>query len=161
LKLTDFERVGERTLIASKTYLQLAYGIKEILKAILEWDPTPQTAILDSVSQLTQKIQTWDDLWLAYAIASIEIQVQTLQGVSNVTLLMRKSEEIGIDLDHSSWTLLQKSVDEAVGRLIPHWTEPGLPVHSPAEQALYLGDLLFLRAIYERHCEKREKERPR
>jgi len=152
----DFEQIGNRICVHPSFYLQLAYGVKEILQAIFDWDPAPQPSVLDSVTQIVQRIQGWDDLWVAYAVASIEIQNQALRGVSNVDLLMQKCAEMNLDLDHRSWTLLQESVEKAVEKLIPSWTESTLPVQSPADQACYLRDLLFLRAIYERWCYQQE-----
>lgn len=153
----DFARqIGQGIFLSPSLCLQLAYGVDEILQAILDWDPSPQPMLLQAVQQIVQKIEQWDDLWVAYAIASIELEIQALRGISNISLLMEKCAENDIDLDHRSWKLLQDSIERAVELLIPRWTDATLPVQSPADQALYLRDLLFLRAIYEKECCKEE-----
>jgi cell division protein FtsL len=148
----DFQKIDKGVSLTPQIKLQMAYGIDSILDAIFQWDTLQKSRNAEAVRDVIHKIEKWDDLWLAYAIASIEIETQSLRGMSNVRLLAEKCNELDIDLDYRSYDLLQKSIETAIQKLIPAWTEQSLPVHSPAEQALYLRDLLFLRAIYEKKC---------
>ncbi len=148
----EFQKISTGISLTPKIKLQMAYGIDSILEAIFEWDTTQKFHSAEAVKDIITKIEKWDDLWLAYAIASIEIEIQSLRGTSNIRILSEKCNALDIDLDYRSYPLLQKSIETAIEKLIPVWTEPTLPVTSPAEQALYIRDLLFLRAIYETKC---------
>ncbi len=148
----EFQKIDKGIALTPKINLQLAYGIDSILEAIFDWDSSQKSHNAEAVNDIINKIEKWDDLWLAYAIASIEIEIQSLRGTSNIRVLAEKCNDLDIDLDYRSYPLLQKSIETAIEKLIPAWTEQTLPVHSPAEQALYIRDLLFLRAIYETKC---------
>jgi DNA modification methylase len=91
----------------------------------------------------------WDDLWVAYAVASLELETQTLKGQSNVALLDEKLSAHSLHFDYSSLEALHASVTHLAQTLTPLWTEDSLPVKAPADQWLYIRDLLYLRAIYE------------
>ncbi len=148
----EFQKIGDRISLTPKINLQMAYGIDSILEAIFDWDTSKKPHNIEVVKDIITKIEKWDDLWLAYAIASIELELRSLRGTSNLRLLSGKCNALDIDLDYRSYLLLQKSIEIAIEKLIPAWTESTLPVQSPAEQALYIRDLLFLRAIYETKC---------
>ncbi len=148
----EFQKIGTGISLTPKINLQMAYGIDSILEAVFAWDTSQKKHNKEAVKDIITKIEKWDDLWLAYAIASVEIEIQSLRGTSNIRLLSEKCNALDIDLDYRSYSLLQKSIEAAIEKLIPAWTEPTLPVPSPAEQALYIRDLLFLRAIFETKC---------
>jgi len=155
LREADFERLGTRLFLRRGIYLQLAYGTAEMLRAIHEWDGHSNRDILKGASEVIEEIQNWDDLWLAYAIASMEVHVQVFRGCSNATLLVRKIRELQLEITPYPPQELQKSISYALDKLIHEWREDTLPVRSLADQILYLRDLLLLYAIYKRHCEKR------
>lgn len=148
----EFQKIGAGIKITPNIKLQMAYGVDSILESIFDWDTSKKNHNAEAVKDIINKIEKWDDLWLAYAIASIEIETQSLRGISNIHILADKCNSLDIDLDYRSYALLQKSIENAIEKIIPAWTEPTLPVSSPAEQALYIRDLLFLRAIYETKC---------
>lgn len=144
------EQIAKGIEVAPHLYLRLAYGLDELLQAIYEWDETRPEDLKTNTKRVLERVEQWDDLWLAYAVATLEIQAQTIAGVSNVSLLNKKCCLLNIELDYRSYQNLVNSIEEALQKLIPVWTEETLPVRSPAEQRLYLRDLLFLRAIYEK-----------
>jgi hypothetical protein len=148
----EFQKIDKGVVLTPEIKIQMSYGIDSILEAIFQWDTAQKSHDAEAVRDVIRKIEKWDDLWLAYAIASIEIEIQALRGTSNIRLLAEKCNELDIDLDYRSYALLQKSISIAIEKLIPAWIEQTLPVNSPAEQALYIRDLLFLRAIYETKC---------
>jgi len=156
LKLTDFEKIGSRIMLRAGIYLQLAYGMEEMLKAIYEWDKCPNPEILEAARRIIEGIQNWDDLWLAYAIASMEVHVQVFRGYSNATLLLEKLRELHLEVTPYPREELEKSVSYVLDRLVREWREDSLPLRSLADQILYLRDLILLYAIYKRHCKNRE-----
>jgi DNA modification methylase len=144
--------IGRGADLTPNIRLQLAYGSKEIIEAITDWAPAPDPSASQMLSKTVQRVEEWDDLWVAYAIASVELELQALRGISNVYLLRSKCKELGIELEFHKYSELQALVEKAVDSLIVHWKEDSLPVKAPADQALYLRDLLFLSAIYEKYC---------
>lgn len=155
-----FDRIGEGIVISKKITLKMAYGTTEILRSIIEWN-TPQSTEADyDVKKIIGAIQDWDDLWVAYALASLEIDVFTLRGISNVQLLNQKFMQLGLTFDFSSYQALQQSINQATQQIVASWKEDSLPVRSPADQALYIRDLLFLKAIYHK-SQKSPQRKPR
>lgn len=143
--------------LAPQIRLQLAYGRDKIVEAITQWSPSPAPGAPELLSRMLHRVEEWDDLWVAYAVASVELELQTLRGISNVHLLRGKCAELGIELEFRSYDQLEARIDEAVEDLIRVWKEDTLPVRAPADQALYLRDLLFLYAIYEKYCPSLEE----
>ncbi len=153
------DEIESGAAITSRICLQLAYGWEQIVEALVQWDPSPVPRASQVLSKLVRRLEEWDDLWVAYAIASIELELQSLRGISNIHLLQRKCKELGIELEFHTYGQLQALIENAVERLIGTWKEDTLPVKAPADQALYLRDLLFLYAIYEKHCYRLEGQR--
>ncbi|MFO3796525.1 MAG: hypothetical protein ACK8QZ_04470, partial [Anaerolineales bacterium] len=154
----EFQRIETGLAITPEITLRLAYGVDQILSAIFEWDDPKMPHDTQAARNIISTVEQWDDLWISYAIASIELEIEALTGSSNIQLLIEKYNALEIDLDHRSFPLLQKSIEKAVEKLIPAWPELTLPVRSPAEQACYLRDLLFLWAIYQRYCSPAPEE---
>lgn len=150
LDRADFDRIGQGVEIAKNIVLKMAYGTSEILDSIFDWDESHQKTAKNSVSNIVKAVENWDDLWVSYALASLELDTVALKGVSNVKLLNQKFEEQGLSFDFESNAALQKSVDRATQQVLAVWKEDSLPVRSPADQTLYIRDLLFLKAIYQK-----------
>ena len=74
----------------------------------------------------------------------------SLSGQSNIKLLNEKYDKIGINFNYTSYQDLTDSIDSIVQKIIPLWTEDSIPVKTPADQAQYIRDLLFLKACYEK-----------
>ena len=108
------------------------------------------TEILASISTVVALVRDWDDLWLAYTIASMELEVSTFSGRSNVMLLNEKYDKIGIPFDYASYRALTNSIDGIVQKMIPLWTEDNIPLNALSDKAQYLRDLLFLKAHYDK-----------
>ncbi len=64
--------------------LKLAYGNEEIIKTISGW--TGEDAKLDyqSMKNIIASLERSDDLWLAYGIASLELENIELKGINNI-----------------------------------------------------------------------------
>ncbi len=156
LKYTDFEGIQSPLQLKPDidVYLQLAYGVNQMLKAIHDWDKCSNHKVLEANREIIHTIQNWDDLWLAYAIASMEIHVQVFRGYSNAKLLQEKIEKLQLEVTPVPQEKLQESISYALDKLIHEWREDSLPVRSLADQILYLRDLLLLYAIYKLHCKK-------
>ncbi len=146
------EEIGEGANITPNIRLQLAYGSDQIVKALAQWDPEPNSDASQKLSWWVHRLEEWDDLWVAYSVASVELELQALRGISNIHLLRSKCIELGVELEFRTYNELQALIEDTVGKLIGAWREDTLPVKAPADQALYLRDLLFLYAICEKYC---------
>lgn len=144
------EIVINKVKLQENIYLKMAYGTDEIANSLFEWIDTKNENVLEAISTIVNLVSDWDDLWIAYAIASLELEVVSLSGQSNIKLLNKKYDQIGIDFNYASYQDLIDSIDSIVQKMIPLWTEDSIPVKTPADQLQYIRDLLFLKAYYEK-----------
>jgi hypothetical protein len=142
-----FEKIGKGIQVTADIKLQMAYGTDEILKSIFKWSGENSSVGKKYFDDLIEAASTWDDLWIAYAVASLELDAYSLRGRSNAAILQQKLGEQELALDFSSRKKLHKSIDAVTQRLVAIWDEDSLPVRTPSDQALYIRDLLFLKAI--------------
>lgn len=144
------------TIVKSKVKLQenislkMAYGTDEIARSLFEWIGDENEKVLDAISAIVDLVSDWDDLWIAYTIASLELEVVSFSGKSNIRLLNEKCNKIGFKFNYKSYQTLINSIDNILQKIIPLWTEDSIPVKTPADQAQYIRDLLFLKAYYEK-----------
>ena len=147
----DFDDITEqKKKLSENIYLKMAYGTDQIEEALFEWIGDQNEEVLESISTIVRLVSDWDDLWIAYTIASLELEVTTLSGQSNVRLLNEKYNKIGIRFDFTSYQDLTDSIDRIVEQIIPLWKEDSIPLNSLSDEAQYIRDLLFLKAHYEK-----------
>ena len=153
---TEISEESFYTIVKNKVRLQenislkMAYGTDEIARSLFEWIGNENEKVLDAISAIVDLVKDWDDLWIAYTIASLESEVISFSGKSNIRLLNEKCAKIGINFNYKSYQTLVNSIDNIVQKIIPLWTEDSIPVKTPADQAQYIRDLLFLKAYYEK-----------
>ena len=63
-------------IIKPEITLKLSYGNEEILKVIKGWLGNPQKLKDSAIKDMILKLENWDDLWLSYVIASMELDVE-------------------------------------------------------------------------------------
>jgi hypothetical protein len=157
--LKDFIQVNEQvfhTIIENKVELQenislkVAYGTDEIATSLFEWIGNENEEVLSAISTIVDLVSEWDDLWIAYTIASLELEVINFSDKSNISLLNEKCANIGINFNYTSYQSLTDSIDNLVQRIIPLWTEDSIPLKTLSDKAQYIRDLLFLKAYYEK-----------
>ncbi len=158
--LKDFTQVNEadfhydinnKVELNKNISLKIAYGTDEIAASLYEWIGNENEVVLDAISAIVDMISKWDDLWIVYAIANIELEVKTFCDKSNIALLNEKFEKIGNDFSYLSYQSLIDSIDEIVRRIIPFWKEDSIPMKTLSDKAQYIRDLLFLKAHYEKN----------
>lgn len=157
--LKDFTEVSEEAfhaIVKNKVRLQknislkMAYGTDEIATSLFEWIGDENEEVLGSISTVVNLVSDWDDLWIAYTLASLELEVAEFSGKSNVRLLSEKYDKIGIDFNYASYQALTDSINIIVQKIIPLWKEDSIPLNSLSDKAQYIRDLLFLKAHYEK-----------
>ncbi|GAG61492.1 unnamed protein product [marine sediment metagenome] len=130
--------------------LKLAYGDGEIVNAIFAWSKKKDKAILKSIPKIIFLIENWDDLWISYSIANLELEIKSLYGYSNITLIENKYKKVKKNFNFNSYQELVNSIDDITTQLVSNWFEDSIPLNSPADKAHYIRDLLFLKACYEK-----------
>lgn len=161
LKRAEFAKIGGGIVVAKNITLQMAYGTDEILASVFAWEKSSRNKNREAVNDLVRTVENWDDLWVAYALASLEIDTYALRNVSNAQILDQKMAQQEIALDLSNYANLCSSIDRATPLVVAQWTEDTLPVRSPSDQMLYVRDLLFLKAIYLKSHPDTDKKKER
>ena len=138
----DKENVG------GNFFLRLAYGVEEIASALAEFCGEEEGIKMRSaIEQAIEDFTNWDDLWVAYAVSTLEMENYLLHGVSNMEILKTWLDEKGIALDKG---FDEEKIDRLAIALAFEWQWPALPLESVSDQVHYLRDLLYLRLIYNR-----------
>lgn len=147
----DFHAIVEdKVKLQEKISLKVAYGTDEIAASLFEWIDNPDDEVLKSISIVVDLVSDWDDLWISYSIASLELEIAAFSGVSNVKLLNEKYDKIEICFNFESYQALTDSIERIIEKIIPLWTEDSIPLKSLSDKAQYIRDLLFLKAYYEK-----------
>ena len=144
------EIVKNEVRLQENISLKMAYGTDEISNSLFEWIGGENKQVLDAISTIVDLVSDWDDLWIAYAIASLELEVASFSNQSNIRLLNEKCDRIGIGFNHKSYQDLTDSIDSILEKIIPLWTEDSIPLNTLSDKAQYIRDLLFLKAYYEK-----------
>lgn len=142
--------VNNEVRLQENIALKMAYGTDEIANSLFEWIGDGNKKILDAISTIVNLVSDWDDLWIAYSVANLELEVASLSGKSNIRLLNEKYNKIGIDFNYKSYQVLIDSIDNIVQKIIPLWTEDSIPLNTLSDKAQYIRDLLFMKAYYEK-----------
>ena len=130
--------------------LKLAYGAKEIVKNISDWIGKDKKLDYASMIKIIETLESSDDLWLSYAIASLELENIELKGIYNIQYLRELLDNEGIIVPIlASNDEYLKLANEFALRLIPKWEKDSLPVETVAEKAHYIRDLILLSFIYD------------
>lgn len=130
--------------------LKLAYGDEEIVKNVSDWIGKDTKLDYESIKNIITTLERSDDLWLAYAIASLEIENIELKGINNIEYLneLLKDEKFSISGFTSNEEYLKLANDLAL-KIIPKWDKDSLPVSTVAEKVHYIRDLILLRFVYD------------
>jgi len=135
--------------IKQDLFLKLSFGTTEILKSIKKWLGNPKNLKDSAIRDMVVRLENWDDLWLSYAIASIEIEIQKIRGFNNIEYLNKLLNNIKYDT--SKFTKNEEFVNlanELALKIIPLWQQPSVPLDSPSDKVHYIRDLILLKLIY-------------
>jgi len=132
--------------------LKLAYGTTEISTALFEWNNSKDQNVLNAIKKITNSVMAWDDLWVSYAISSLELEVKELHNKCNIKLLENylKKEQVDLKIFLSDINNLGKNIDELTLTISSKWNENSIPLFSVSDQILYIRDLIYLKLIYQK-----------
>lgn len=125
--------------------VKLIYGIDELGEELNNF--AKNEAAESKLKSLWESIQRWDDLWLTYAIASLELENLVFHGFTNFQILDKKLEELGIAISDNDIGNYKERSKEMADQIAKEWKESTLPVSVPAEMLNYLRDLVLLKMI--------------
>jgi hypothetical protein len=131
--------------VADSIILQLAYGTTQTTSDLAEFAFNKTMAKL--LSEVLNLMRSWDDLWLAYALTSLELERLAVLGKSNFELLDEKLEKASITIGQRELRNYLDSSERIARRLQEEWREDTLPVKSPADSVTYIRDLVLLKMI--------------
>lgn len=130
----------------TRIILRLVYGIDELAKVLAEY--TSNGEIGEILRDTWDALMNWDDLWLSYAIASLEIENIVIRNTSNPLLLEEYMKKAGVSLSASHLANYADSSVAIAQRIIPLWDKDTLPVKTPSDMANYIRDLVLLKMIH-------------
>ncbi len=149
IKEKEFEKGLERSISLKKNIeLKLSYGTEEIARSFYEWTDKRDRNILKSIETIVEKIYKWDDLWVAYVVASLELELKVMKGISNIEIMNSYLCNNGLQLQMGNYKEIVESIENIAAELIKLWDKDTLPVATPKEQLLYIKDLLYLKACF-------------
>lgn len=142
---------GSREQLSSQVTLQIVYGSDELIDALcLHEDCDDVERLKDILRDNIDKLGRWDDLWLTYAIVSLELESYLLRGTSNIFILEKMLESLGIKFSPKDLANYRCSSIAYAQRIMANWKEATLPVNSPSDQFNYIRDLVLLRMMYQK-----------
>ena len=93
----DFYNIVERKVqLQENISLKMAYGTDEIAAALFEWIDDKNEKVLESISTIVDLVSDWDDLWVSYAIASLELEIATFSGKSTIVDLVSDWDDLWV-----------------------------------------------------------------
>lgn len=136
----------KRIQLSKNLTLELSYGFEAFSNILAEFSES------ESISKISKKIFTtledWDDLWLTYALSSIELQNLAIKGINNFLILESKLEKLGIPISNEDINHYSEASMDIAHKLIEEWDENTLPVNSARDQLWYIRDLILIRMIF-------------
>lgn len=126
--------------------VRIVFGMDEFVNLLDDF--TGNSEIGQELLETWALLEQWDDLWLVYALSSIELENTLLRGRSNFDLLERTLSEGSLNITQSDLENYEESSKRIAHNLSLLWSEDTLPVKAPQESQNYLRDLILCRMAY-------------
>lgn len=136
---------GSAVQVGKRVRLQLVYGKENIAVTLSEF--TPRSGMQDALLKSLTLLESWDDLWLAYALASLELERLVMGEQSNFQLLEEKLSSLGVQITSRDWKDYSRRSEQLAEMVYKIWTEESIPMKSPADMLTYIRDLILLKMI--------------
>ncbi|BCS91177.1 MAG: modification methylase MjaII [Candidatus Micrarchaeota archaeon] len=125
--------------------LEVCYGFKAFSDILGEFSGSD--SIVEISNRVFATLQDWDDLWLTYALSTIELQNLIIKKINNFKILEEKLHQHNIVLNESDLSNYKKRSIEIAHLLLEDWKEDTLPVRSPRDQLWYIRDLILVKML--------------
>jgi len=144
---------GQALSYGSNIDLQVVYGANELFEALkslfsLSIDIEEYAKLIDMLGQ-------WDDLWLSYSLATLELENMLATGISNFGILIHLLKQENIEIKRRDLSCYRESSCGIAQKLIPVWKQDSIIFSSPSDQFNYIRDLVLLKMAHLAiNCEK-------
>lgn len=136
---------GNSVEITKNIRLQLSYGPEQFANILFK-----DSGLKKEFEKIMEFAGKWDDLWLSYAIASLELERMVIKEKSNFQILDEKLRLNNIMFNHEDFQHYLEASKKYAMRILPYWVEDTIPLTSPSEQFIYIRDLILLKMIYQK-----------
>lgn len=131
-----------------KLKFKLIYGIDEFSEMIKDF--THKKEIGEDLKKIWNMLENWDDLWLTYALTTLELENLTVKGFSNFKILVEILKKLGINGNKINFKDYRNTSNKLAQTLALEWDKDTLPVRTPSDMLNYIRDLILLWMIHER-----------
>ena len=149
---------GKVVQIKDNLKLCVVYGADELIKRLwedfgIEIDERYK-ALMEKYKSYLELLSSWDDLWMAYAVATIELENLVKHGKTNISVINEKLSQLDyLDKLRSKECLTTyESCSEEIAKDLAtniRGDEDLIPFNAVGDKIAYLRDLLLLRMVYE------------
>jgi len=130
--------------------LRLTYGRTELAKSLSAWIGSKEKTTSKKIKEMINRLEGWDDLWLAHALSSIELENLNINNFSNVRYLTNLMKGVKYNLnDFTRNEEFLNLADNLALKIVTKWKKDSIPLNSPSEKVHYIRDLILLKFIYE------------
>jgi hypothetical protein len=126
--------------------LKLVYGPAELFESLQQF--FSKGVDVEGYSRLMEMLSEWDDLWLSYALATLELENKISSGVSNFEVLEEVMKEQGIEIQDTDIKDYRKRSCEIAEQLLRSWRKDTICFSAPADQLNYIRDLVLLKIAH-------------
>jgi len=146
------QEIEQGIRLTNHLHIRLCYGYTSILQAVYDWFEFQDETKLEAINTTVNRLMNWDDLWVSYAVASLEIGQLHTHKQTNISIL---NEKVPVsEFDKAQDQDIHVFIHELAKQTALQWKENTLPLPSLQENIFYLRDLLYLKAIYHRFSRK-------
>lgn len=149
---------GEVVQIKDNLKLCVVYGAGELIKTLwtdfgISIDEKYET-LMKRYKNYLDLLSGWDDLWMSYAVATIELENLVKYGKTNVSVINKKLSELDYlrKINSDECLINYERCSENIAKdLAPsiHGNEDLIPFNAVGDKIAYLRDLLLLKMVYE------------
>ena len=139
-------REGNTLSYGTNLDLKLVYGPAELFESLQQF--FSKGVDVEGYSRLMEMLSEWDDLWLSYALATLELENKISSGVSNFEVLEEVMKEQGIEIQDTDIKDYRKRSCEIAEQLLRSWRKDTICFSAPADQLNYIRDLVLLKIAH-------------
>jgi hypothetical protein len=153
---------GKIATIKDNLKICVVYGAEDLIKTL--WSEMgikideKYKELMDKYSKYLELLSTWDDLWLSYAIATLELENLIKYGKTNVSVITKLLSEFGFEEKLKSEECIMKYEQysaEISKEISPCIREDDdlIPFNAVGDKMNYIRDLILLKIVHE-HLEE-------
>ena len=155
---TDVKKIlkqGKVAQIDKNLKICVVYGAEELIRTLwnelgIEIDDEKYEKIFDKYKRYLDLLSTWDDLWLSYAVATLELENLVKYGRTNVDIISEKLSSMNLRVSEclENYEECSAKISKEIAPLIKD-NEDLIPFNSIGDKINYIRDILLLKIIYE------------